>query len=104
MAEGPVPANQSSQDKSSRQEEQEPVVVEPDVTCGHCKRELNNPYLLCCLHSVCKDCLPNLEVKDAHTTHNLCVHMYVGIYVGTVLILCTSVQNISTTNMRSLYV
>ena len=64
MAEGPVPANQSSQDKSADQEEQEPVVVEPDVTCGHCKRELNNPYLLCCLHSVCKDCLPTLEVKD----------------------------------------
>ena len=35
MAEGPDPANRSSQDKSSRQEEQEPVVVEPDVTCGH---------------------------------------------------------------------
>ena len=64
MAEGPVPANQPSQDKSSDQEEQEPVVAEPDVTCGHCKRELNNPYLLCCLHSVCKDCLPTLEVKD----------------------------------------
>ena len=64
MAEGPVPANQSSQDKSADQEEQEQVVVEPDVTCGHCKRELNNPYLLCCLHSVCKDCLPTLEVKD----------------------------------------
>ena len=37
MAEGPDPANQCSQDMSSPQEEQEPVVVEPDVTCGHCK-------------------------------------------------------------------
>ena len=72
MAEGPVPANQSSQDKSSRQEEQEPVVVEPDVTCGHCKRELNNPYLLCCLHSVCKDCLPNLKVKDGQLKCTQC--------------------------------
>ena len=72
MAEGPVPTNQSSQDKSSPEEEQEPVVVEPDVTCGHCKRELNNPYLLCCLHSVCKDCLPNLEVKDGRLKCTQC--------------------------------
>ena len=73
MAEGPDLANQSSQDnKSSYQEEQEPVVVEPDVTCGHCERELNNPYLLCCLHSVCKDCLPNLEVKDGRLKCTQC--------------------------------
>ena len=72
MAEGPVPTNQSSQDKSSRREEQEPVVIEPDVTCGHCKRELNNPYLLCCLHSVCKDCIPNLEVKDGRLKCTQC--------------------------------
>ena len=72
MAEGPVPANQSSQDKLSRQVEKEPVVIEPDVTCGHCKRELNNPYLLCCLHSVCKDCLPNLEVKDGRLKCTQC--------------------------------
>ena len=65
MAEGPDPVNRSSQDKSSRQEEQEPVVVEPDVTCGHCKRELNNPYLLCCLHSVCRECLPNMVVENS---------------------------------------
>ena len=66
MAEGPDPANRSSQDKSSHQEEQEPVIVEPDVTCGHCKRELNNPYLLCCLHSVCGECLPNMVVENGH--------------------------------------
>ena len=72
MAEGPVPANQSSQDKSSHQEDQAPVIVEPDVTCGHCKRELNNPYLLCCLHSVCKDCLPNLEAKDGRLKCTQC--------------------------------
>ena len=72
IAEGPVPANQSSQDKLSHQGEQEPVIIEPDVTCGHCKRELNNPYLLCCLHSVCKDCLPNLEVKDGRLKCTQC--------------------------------
>ena len=61
MAEGPDPANPSSQDESSHQE---PIVVEPDVTCGHCKRELNNPYLLCCLHSVCRECLPNMVLEN----------------------------------------
>ena len=72
MAEGPDPANQSSQNKSSRQEEQEPVVVEPDVTCGHCKRELNNPYLLCCLHSVCRECLPNMVVGNGRLKCTQC--------------------------------
>ena len=72
MAEGPDPANLPSQDKSSHQEEQEPVVVEPDVTCGHCKRELNNPYLLCCLHSVCGECLPNMVVENGHLKCTQC--------------------------------
>ena len=72
MAEGPDPANRSSQDKSSSREEQEPVVVEPDVTCGHCKRELNNPYLLCCLHSVCRECLPNMVVENDHLKCTQC--------------------------------
>ena len=72
MAEGPEPASQSSQDKSSSQEEQEPVVVEPDVTCGHCKRELNNPYLLCCLHSVCRECLPNMVVENGRLKCTQC--------------------------------
>ena len=72
MAEGPDPAKQSSGDKLSHREEQEPVVVEPDVTCGHCKRELNNPYLLCCLHSVCKECLPNMVVENDHLKCTQC--------------------------------
>ena len=66
MAEGPDPTIRSSEDNSSSEEEQEPVVVEPDVTCGHCKRELNDPYLLCCLHSVCRECLPNMVVENGH--------------------------------------
>ena len=72
MAEGPDPANPPSQDNSSHQEEQEPVVVEPDVTCGHCKRELNNPYLLCCLHSVCRECLPDMVVENNHLKCSQC--------------------------------
>ena len=72
MAEGPDPANEFSQDKSSHQEEQEPVIIEPDVTCGHCKRELNNPYLLCCLHSVCGECLPNMAVENGRLKCTKC--------------------------------
>ena len=72
MAEGPDPASQSSQNKSSCQEEEEPAIIEPDVTCGHCKKELNNPYLLCCLHSVCAECLPNMVVENVHLKCSQC--------------------------------
>ena len=72
MAEGPDPATQSSQNKSSSQEEEEPAIIEPDVTCGHCKKELNNPYLLCCLHSVCAECLPNMVVENVRLKCSQC--------------------------------
>ena len=72
MAEGPDPASQSSQNKSSSQEEEEPAIIEPDVTCGHCKKELNNPYLLCCLHSVCAECLPNMVVENVRLKCSQC--------------------------------
>ena len=72
MAEGgPDPTSQSSQNKPSCQEE-EPAVIEPDVTCGHCKKELNNPHLLCCLHSVCAECLPNMVVENGHLKCSKC--------------------------------
>ena len=73
MAEGsPDPAHQSSQNKSSSQEEEEPAIIEPDVTCGHCKKELNNPHLLCCLHSVCAECLPNMVVENGRLKCSQC--------------------------------
>ena len=71
MAEGQDPASQSSQNKSSSQEE-EPAIIEPDVTCGHCKKGLNNPYLLCCLHSVCAECLPNMVVENVRLKCSQC--------------------------------
>ena len=86
MAEGPVPTNQSSQDKSSHQEDA--VIVEPDVTCGHCKRELNNPYLLCCLHSMCKECHSNLEVKDGRLKCTQCGDTYMYIIGASAVSLC----------------
>ena len=75
MAEGPHPASQSSQNKSSCQEEEEPAIIEPDVTCGHCKKELNNPYLLCCLHSVCAECLPSMVVENVRLKCSQCGDM-----------------------------
>ena len=72
MAEGPDPATQSSQNKSSSQEEEEPAIIEPDVTCGHCKKELNNSHLLCCLHSVCAECLPNMVVENVRLKCSQC--------------------------------
>ena len=64
-------ASQSSQNKPSCQEE-EVAIVEPDVTCGHCKKELNNPHLLCCLHSVCAECLPNMVVENGRLKCSKC--------------------------------
>ena len=73
MAEGsPDPACQSSQNKPSCQEEEEPAIIESDVTCGHCKKELNNPHLLCCLHSVCAECLPNMVVESGRLKCSQC--------------------------------
>ena len=52
MAEGPVQVNQSSEDKPSRQEEREPVVVvEPDVTSeSHCHTQ---SVKIACQTAVC---------------------------------------------------
>ena len=73
MAEGsPDSASQSSQNKPSCQEEEPAIIVEPDATCGHCKKELNNPYLLCCLHSVCAECLPNMVVENVRLKCSKC--------------------------------
>ena len=74
MAEGPVNPVGSTLEKNSQgspveesDREPEPVSsVQHNITCGHCKKELTNPHLLCCMHSVCKECLPNLVVENAH--------------------------------------
>ena len=69
MAEGPLNGdstrsfeNPATMEESSR--EGEPfVIVQHKTTCGECKKELKNPHLLCCLHSVCAECLPNMVVE-----------------------------------------
>ena len=58
-------------EESSR--EGEPVVIVGDkTTCGECKKELKNPHLLCCLHSVCAECLPNMAVEGDHVKCGQC--------------------------------
>ena len=42
------------------------------TTCGECKKELKNPHLLCCLHSVCAECLPNMAVEGDHVKCGQC--------------------------------
>ena len=74
MAEGPVNPVGSTLEKNSQESaveesdrEPEPLTsVQHNITCGHCKNELTNPHLLCCMHSVCEECLPNLVVGNAH--------------------------------------
>ena len=78
MAEGPLNGdsirsseNPTTMEESSR--EGEPVViVQHKTTCGECKKELKNPHLLCCLHSVCAECLPNMVVEGERVKCGQC--------------------------------
>ena len=78
MAEGPLNGdstrsseNPTTMEESSR--EGEPVViVHHKTTCGECNKELKNPHLLCCLHSVCAECLPNMVVEGEHVKCGQC--------------------------------
>ena len=78
MAEGPLNGdstrsseNPATMEESSR--EGEPVViVQHKTTCGECKKELKNPHLLCCLHSVCAECLPNMVVEGERVKCGQC--------------------------------
>ena len=74
MAEGQVNPVGSTFGKNSQgspveesDREPEPVSsLQHNITCSHCKNELTNPHLLCCMHSVCEECLSNLVVENAH--------------------------------------
>ena len=72
MRDSTDPTNHSLEYKQSCEKGGESPFAEPDVTCGHCKKELNNPYLLCCLHSVCAECLPNMVVENVRLKCSQC--------------------------------
>ena len=43
-----------------------PPQWEPPTTCVLCSGELKDPYLLACLHCLCKECLPKAANEDGH--------------------------------------
>ena len=71
MATGPAvkPAKESTaisdtKQKSARKEVEEVFLVAPDTLCVQCKKELCDPHLLCCMHSVCRECLLAVKQQD----------------------------------------
>ena len=49
--------------EESSREGESVVIGQHKTTCGECTKELKNPHLLCCLHSVCAECLPNMAME-----------------------------------------
>ena len=72
MATGPVEklskeeneALSDEKQKKVKKEEEEVFLVAPDTTCVQCKKELRDPHLLCCMHSVCRECLLAVKQQD----------------------------------------
>ena len=66
-AEKPVKENEAisnEKQKSTRTEEEEVFLVAPDTSCVQCKKELCDPHFLCCMHSVCRECLLAVKQQD----------------------------------------
>ena len=71
MATGPaekltkeIEAFSNEKQKATRTEEEEVVLVAPDTSCVQCKKELCDPHLFCCMHSVCRECLLAVKQQD----------------------------------------
>ena len=70
MATGPAkkPAEEKAisveKQKSAKKEEEEVFLVAPENLCVQCKKELCDPHLLCCMHSVCRGCLLAVKQQD----------------------------------------
>ena len=43
-----------------------PSQWEPPVMCVQCGEDLKDPYLLACLHCLCRECLPRAAREDSH--------------------------------------
>ena len=66
-AEKPVKENEAfsnEKQKAAKTEEEEVFLVAPDTSCVECKKELCDPHLLCCMHSVCRECLLAVKQQD----------------------------------------
>ena len=66
MATGGGPPEPSDPKKSAQsdQEKQESALAAPSLLCVQCTHELHDPYLLCCFHCVCKECLESVKQQD----------------------------------------
>ena len=72
MATGPTkkPAKKENEafsdkkQKTARKKEEETFLVPPATLCVQCKKELCDPHLLCCMHSVCRECLLAVKQQD----------------------------------------
>ena len=66
-AEKPVKENETisnEKQKAAKTEKEEVFLVAPDTSCVQCKKELCDPHLLCCMHSVCRECLLAVKQQD----------------------------------------
>ena len=66
-AEKPAKENEATSDgkqKTAKMDEEEVFLVAPDTSCVQCKKELCDPHLLCCMHSVCRGCLLAVKQQD----------------------------------------
>ena len=59
----PDPSAPKGRTQSDREGE-ESTPTAPSLLCVLCTQELRDPYLLCCLHLVCKECLGRIEQQD----------------------------------------
>ena len=71
MATGPAekPARKengafSDKKQKTARKKEEVFLVPPATLCVQCKKELCDPHLLCCMHSVCRDCLLAVKQQD----------------------------------------
>ena len=65
-AEKPAKENEAISDakQNTARKEEEVFLVAPDTLCVQCKKELCDPHLLCCMHSVCRECLLAVKQQD----------------------------------------
>ena len=71
MATGPAEKptrkeNEAISDKKQKtaRKKEEAFLVPPATLCVQCKKELCDPHLLCCMHSVCRECLLAVKQQD----------------------------------------
>ena len=57
-------SNEKHKAAKTKEEDEDAFFVAPDTSCVQCKKELCDPHLLCCMHSVCRECLLAVKQQD----------------------------------------